>query len=176
MLYIQGIEIVFAQSQLTVLESARFISVDLNLIGGSSATPFNVLVIPREQSPVSAEGNMMYYCVLTEELPLGDVDFNATEQTVEFAARTRSSRATIQILTDDFVEAQEMFNLTITIPPSLTRITVGDPGTAVVTIVDTTSKCRHSTCSLCIVMPLQELLWSLTSQRTLLLNSHVKLS
>ena len=57
MLYLQGIEIVFSQSQLNVLESSRFISVDLNLLGGASAIPFSVLVVPTEQMPVSAQGN-----------------------------------------------------------------------------------------------------------------------
>lgn len=52
-----------------MLESARSVSVDLNLVGGLSAIPFSVLVVPREQSPVSAEGNHTMYCyhLLTEE-------------------------------------------------------------------------------------------------------------
>ena len=67
------------------------------------------------------------------------MDYSATQQTAEFPARTRFARITIPILTDDIVETQEEFNLTIVIPPSLTRVTIGDPGIAVVTIEDTTS-------------------------------------
>ena len=41
--------------------------VNLELSGGTSASPFTILVILTEQSPVSAEGNSVYYYVLTEE-------------------------------------------------------------------------------------------------------------
>ena len=41
-------------------------NVDVTLTGGTSASPFNVTVTPSEQSPVSAEGNIvciiMCYC------------------------------------------------------------------------------------------------------------------
>ena len=38
-----------------------FVMVDLELTRGTSANPFNVIVIPSEQSPVSAEGNNVMY-------------------------------------------------------------------------------------------------------------------
>ena len=43
------------------------VDVGVTLSGGTSANPFTVLVTPSERSPVSAEGNSVYYYVLTEE-------------------------------------------------------------------------------------------------------------
>ena len=64
-----NIRVRFAQTQSNGSEATRFVRVDLELIGGTSAHPFNVTVTPSEQSPVSAEGNsvMYYHYVLTEE-------------------------------------------------------------------------------------------------------------
>ena len=69
----------------------------------------------------------------------GDVDFDASTQTATFRARDPFTRVTVLIMEDDIVEAQEEFILTIVIPPSSARITLGDPSTAVVAIDDTTS-------------------------------------
>ena len=44
-----------------------FVIVNLELTGGTSASPFSVTVTPSEQMPVSAKGNPVYYYVLTEE-------------------------------------------------------------------------------------------------------------
>ena len=51
------IRVRFAQNQFTGSETAGFVLVNLEVIGGSSADPFTVMVTPSEQSPVSAEGN-----------------------------------------------------------------------------------------------------------------------
>ena len=53
----------FTQDTFTGTESSGFVVANLVLSGGSSAIPFNVLVTPSEQSPVSAEGNSVM-CVL----------------------------------------------------------------------------------------------------------------
>ena len=37
-------------------ERSGAVNVDLELIRGTSASPFNITVIPSEQSPVSAQG------------------------------------------------------------------------------------------------------------------------
>ena len=39
-----------------------FVEVSLELTGGTSASPFSVTVTPSEQSPVSAEGNIV--CII----------------------------------------------------------------------------------------------------------------
>ena len=53
----------FIQNQFTGSEALGFVPVDLELKGGTSANPFNITVIPSEQSPVSAQGNSVV-CVL----------------------------------------------------------------------------------------------------------------
>ena len=57
----------FTQNRFTGSEATGFVQVFLELTRGSSANPFNVMVTPSERSPVSAEGNSVYYYVLTEE-------------------------------------------------------------------------------------------------------------
>ena len=45
-----------------------FVMVNLELTGGTSASPFSVTITPSEQTPVSAQGNTVYYYyVLTKE-------------------------------------------------------------------------------------------------------------
>ena len=61
------IRVRFTQDRFTGSESQGFVEVFLELNQGSSTSPFTVMVTPSEQSPVSAQGNNVYYCVLTEE-------------------------------------------------------------------------------------------------------------
>ena len=67
--YIVEIRVRFTINRFTGAEAAGFILITLEIVGGTSAFPFNVTVTPSEQSPVSAEGNsvMYYHYVLTEE-------------------------------------------------------------------------------------------------------------
>jgi len=53
----------FIQNQFPGSEALGYVPVDLELIGGTSANPFNVTVTPLEQLPVSAQGNSVM-CVL----------------------------------------------------------------------------------------------------------------
>ena len=53
----------FTQNRFTGSEASGVVVVNLELTGGSSAIPFNVMVTPSEQSPVSAQGNSVM-CVL----------------------------------------------------------------------------------------------------------------
>ena len=39
------------------MEGTAVVDVELELVGGTSANPFNVFLTPSEQSPASAEGN-----------------------------------------------------------------------------------------------------------------------
>ena len=47
--------------QFTGSEAERFVQVNIELDGGTSANPFSVTVTPSEQSPASAEGNNVMY-------------------------------------------------------------------------------------------------------------------
>ena len=51
----------FTQSSYSGMENAAFVDVELELVGGTSASPFDVTVTPSEQSPASAEGNNVMY-------------------------------------------------------------------------------------------------------------------
>ena len=53
----------FTQNRFTGSETTGTVDVNLELVGGASAIPFNVMVTPSEQSPVSAQGNSEM-CVL----------------------------------------------------------------------------------------------------------------
>ena len=61
--YFPALTVRFTQDQFTGSEATRFVVVNLELVGGTSASSFNVTVTPSEQSPVSAQGNSVM-CVL----------------------------------------------------------------------------------------------------------------
>ena len=52
----------FSRGTYSGTEASGFVNVDVILTGGTSASPFNVTVTPSEQSPVSAEGNIV--CII----------------------------------------------------------------------------------------------------------------
>ena len=58
-----GIMVRFTQNQYTGSEAVQFVIVNLELVGGTFLTSFNVTVTPSEQSPVSAEGNSIM-CII----------------------------------------------------------------------------------------------------------------
>lgn len=51
-----GIMVLFSKNKFTGTEVLEFVLVYLELVGGTYTYPFNVTVIPYEQSPVSAKG------------------------------------------------------------------------------------------------------------------------
>ena len=61
--YFLGITVIFAQPTFSGEENSGSVNVVLQLVGGTSASPFSVTVTPSEQSPVSAQGNSVM-CVL----------------------------------------------------------------------------------------------------------------
>ena len=52
-----GILVSFVSQQFTGSEKEGYMLISLKLVNGTSAYPFNVTVIPSEQSPVSAQGD-----------------------------------------------------------------------------------------------------------------------
>ena len=55
----------FTQTQYTNSEATGFVTVTLEVNGGTSSNPFSVTITPSEQSPVSAKGNSLcvWLCV-----------------------------------------------------------------------------------------------------------------
>ena len=58
------IKVKFTQIHFTGSEATKFVMVTLELVGGTSSNPFNVTIIPSEQSPVSAEGNSVMCMIM----------------------------------------------------------------------------------------------------------------
>ena len=63
MTYSSVITVRFTQDQFSGSEATGFVIVHVELHGGTSAYPFNVIVTPSERSPVSAEGNSIM-CII----------------------------------------------------------------------------------------------------------------
>ena len=53
----------FSRSRVAVMERTGSVSLNLILTGGIFAEPFSVFVTATEQSPVSAEGYCLYWCI-----------------------------------------------------------------------------------------------------------------
>ena len=58
------IKVKFTEGKYTGSEIVGFVMVTLELKEGTSSNPFNVTVIPSEQSPVSAEGNSVMCMIM----------------------------------------------------------------------------------------------------------------
>ena len=113
----------FTQHNTTGLEAAEFVRVDLELVGGTSAYPFNVTVTPSEQSPVSAEGNSvmcMIMCWLKSVWLTGGVDFNTTTLTATFDSGMTMSNVSVPVIDDKLAEGEnETFDLMLIAPSSV---------------------------------------------------------
>ena len=136
------IRVRFVSRKYTGSEVSGFVSVTLELARGISAFPFNVTIIPSEQSPVSAEGNSIIMCGLKNVWLTGGVDFITTTLTATFASGMTMSNVSVPVIIDSIVEGPEEFDLTLSIPPSLSpAITAGGRDIATGVITDSTSKC-----------------------------------
>ena len=143
MTYFSGITVRFTQDQFAGSETTRFVIVNLELDGGTSAYPFNVTVTPSEQSPVSAEGNsiMCIMCGMKNIWLTGGVDFNTTILTATFASGMRMSNVSVPVIVDKIAEGHEEFDLSLNVPSSLSpAITAGSRDRATGVITDSTSK------------------------------------
>ena len=58
------IKVRFTQDQYTGSEGTGFVMITLELIKGTSASPFSVTVTPSEQLPVSAQGNSVMCMIM----------------------------------------------------------------------------------------------------------------
>ena len=56
-------DVQFSQDRFIGSEASGFVMVNLELIGGSSASPFTVMVTPSQQSPVSADCKLIV-CII----------------------------------------------------------------------------------------------------------------
>ena len=135
----------FAQTQFTGSEATGFVMVTLEVVGGTSAYPFNVTVTPSEQSPVSAEGNSvmcMIMCWVKSVWLTGGVDFNTTPLTATFDNGTTMSSVSVPVIDDKLAEGvNETFDLILTVFSILgPTITADDRNRSIGLVVDTTGK------------------------------------
>ena len=97
----------------------------------------------------------MSYRVDHVQLTGGD-DFITTERIASFASRATRASVSVRVLQDNIVEADEQFDLTLTLPPSAPAgISIGGRNRAIGVIEDSTGKCYvdrmsciNSTCTL----------------------------
>ena len=71
------------------------------------------------------------------------MDYTSTPITTTFTAGTTSTTIDISVSTDDISEGPETFDLTFTIPSSLSRVVPGNITMAIGNITDTTSMCSY---------------------------------
>ena len=121
------------------------------LEGGTSFTDINVIVIPSDQSPVSAKSKIV--CLVSQQLIIVDLlgsgnrtDYDASNITPTFIAGTTIATVHIPITNDSHVEELETFNLNLTIPQSLPpsldgRLSVRGITTAIGRIFDRSGEC-----------------------------------
>ena len=82
-----------------------------------------------------------------------NIDFDSTPQTVTITAGASSSTIQIRVISDDIVESNEFFNMSLTVPFSLTPgITVGNITSATATIISTNSTLYHYYIVVCIAL------------------------
>ena len=71
----------------------------------------------------------------------GDVDFSTAILTVTFTSGMIMNTANVMILPDTIVESNEMFDLTLSVPPLFNgRLSAGNRVNAIGVIIDPTSK------------------------------------
>jgi len=68
------------------------------------------------------------------------VDYTSAPITATFTAGTTSTTVDVPVSTDNITEGSESFDLTFTIPSSLSHVIPGNIAMAVGSITDTTSK------------------------------------
>ena len=115
------------------------------LEGGTSFTDINVIVIPSDQSPVSAASKLVCFSMHAISVDLSGSgnrsDYVASNMTATIIAGNTCAKIYIPITNDSHVEELETFNLNLAIPSSLPplldgRISVGDITTAIGRIFD----------------------------------------
>ena len=70
----------------------------------------------------------------------GGVDFNTTPLTAVFHRESIMSSISVPVMTDDIVELNEAFHVTLSISSSVQGIMVGDRHSATIVITDSTGK------------------------------------
>ena len=136
-----GIMVEFTQSSFSAMENALFLDVELQLTGGTSSTPFDVTVTPSEQSPISAEGNIVciIMCWLKSVWLTGDVDFNTAPLTATFASGMTTSSVSVPVIIDNIVEMDEEYVITLN-QPTVRGVTLGTITMATGIIMDATGE------------------------------------
>ena len=60
---------------------------------------------------------------------------------LDFPPGVTNLSVTLDIFGDDIVELDEMFSLQLAVPASMRGVSLGDPSTAIITIVDEDCEC-----------------------------------
>ena len=142
------LQLEFAQNSYSGLERSGYISVTL-LLKGNSISTHNIAVTltPTDQSPASAEGKRFTYidvAILTCELSGNGMDYDSNPIIASFNAGANITTINIPVINDNITEETETFDLSLTIPLSLSGlIMLGSISKATGSIIDDTSKLIH---------------------------------
>ena len=135
----------FAQTSYSGLERYGYISVRLLLRGSNNLVHnITVTVAPTDQSPVSAEGKRctcINVAILTCELSGNGIDYDSNPIIASFNAGANITTINIPVINDNITEETETFDLTLTIPLSLSgQVVLGNISRAIGKIIDDASK------------------------------------
>ena len=131
----------FTQSSFSGVENTGFLDVALQLTGGTSSTPFSVTVTPSEQTPVSAEGNIVciIMCWLKSVWLTGGVDFDTATLTATFENGMTMSSVRVPLVVDNIVEMDEEFVISLN-QPTVRGVTLGTINMTTGIIMDSTGE------------------------------------
>ena len=134
----------FSESRFMSSESSASIVVTLNLGRGTSSSDITVTVVPSEQSPLSAEGKKCFLCQLPcdgTNLSGDEVDYTSIPLSATFSIGINMTNITIPIIEDSVIETDEKFDLSFTIPISISDVIIaGTKMIAMGVINDSTGK------------------------------------
>ena len=139
--YIVELIVDFAESIYFGREASGYVTVTLLLNGGISTDDIIITVMSSEQSPLSAEGKRNW-CMFNINFNWSGngVDYLSTPLTATFTAGTTSTAINISLTTDNIMEQSETFDLSFTIPLSLSGQVLSGMDKATVNITDDTCK------------------------------------
>ena len=128
-------------------ESSEFVGIVIEISGGLSVIPINVMVTTSDQSATGEDTvttntqciNHWLYCTVIGS----GVDFDSNPINVTFAAREDSKTISISVICDKSVEGEETFDIGLTLTSNNPQVRTGRVK-AVGVITDSTGKWWNS--------------------------------
>ena len=138
---VASLNVSFSQSTYSVNEDDGLVQPVL-VLSNPSSTDITVQVRDNSNTATGEYTQQHYYKqhVNSNNLTGGGVDYNSGPYDVTFSAGMTRLTFDISIMDDNIYEGNELFMLAIMSSPLPSRVSLGSPSMATVTIVDTTSE------------------------------------